>query len=223
MDIPELQGVRKTTEGELIDGDKDLVEFAEMTYLADVRGNHEISALRVKACYNYKTEATTFACVRKDKIDNSRLDEICKINEEKAVFNSGGPVHITKAMEENAGANKITMHFTIGHIGAANDWFFAKDTECDPSLRNRERDQVWISIPPINNGQYAAECARLGGGNEGFLRLAGGEPTAFTCKFDVGEVSTDFETRVVVNMEYRYMQFIETPLLIKDQGDTDLE
>ena len=53
------------------------------------------------------------------------------------------------------------------------------------------------------------------------MYLPGGQPRKVICSYDTETVDSDFETRVNVELSYRYMQYIEKPILIKDIGGED--
>ena len=55
----------------------------------------------------------------------------------------------------------------------------------------------------------------------GFVDLANGADSQVVCSFDVTDVESVYETPVNVKLKYRYYQFIEKPILIKDVSIND--
>ncbi|MFT4297637.1 MAG: hypothetical protein ACMXX5_00415 [Candidatus Woesearchaeota archaeon] len=218
QDIPHnIRGVVKNFQGTILVGDTIIAEFSELNYQENIRGNWDGPRIRANLCYNYETEATTYVCLKRDMLANLDSTEICSLNEQKQVYNSGAPIHITKVTQTPLGSDKIQVQFEISHVGSANDRFYKVDTECDDSATNTDRDKVFFEIPTDINGNYA-QCSGLeeSTGNSGYVKLFSGRPRSVICTFEVGNIEGAFEKQLTATLRYRYHQFIEKRILVKD-------
>jgi len=220
QDMPAIKGARKTGSGTVVSGNQQLVTFGPLTYQQNVNGNIASNKIIATACYNYMTKATTQACVKKDGVDDSsQKNAVCTIEETKSVANSAGPLQVTQVSQIPLGNQKVQVQFTIGRTStAANELFFKKDTDCDDSQINLNKYVVHVKVLPIVNELYSASCTgwQTGSGSEGDITLFDGAPRQLQCTFNVGNTNTDFQTPINVELSYRYMQQIDTPILIKD-------
>jgi hypothetical protein len=223
--LPEIRGARKDSTGNILKGSPEVITFDGLKYVADLAGNLPISSLRVRTCYDYETESSTLLCIKEDNVDGLRDNEICLVNELKNTANSGAPIHVTNVQETTRGSSGIQVSFDVAHVGAAdNKWFLPGDNNCDEKISNTESlYKVEVDVTPIVNGRYSAKCSggTFNGGNNGIVTLFNGEARTITCSFDIGDEQSDFETRSNINLRYRYSQFIEKPLLIRDLGNSE--
>lgn len=224
QDIPPLRGNEKNANGDVLNGDIDVVSFDGLNYQQNIAGNIDSTIIRAVACYNYKTQASASVCLKDETIDQTSENDVCDITGSKTVSNSGGPIQISQVTESSRGKDGIQLSFTITNQGEANDRFFKVDTDCDRKVNNPEKDIVYIDVSAIDNGRLNARCTGFkdgNGGSTGFVYLPGGESRKVICTYDTESVENDFETRVNVELSYRYMQYIEKPILIKDIGGDD--
>ena len=223
-DIPEIRSVKKASDQSIIQGGTEVVTFSEMNYQKDEPGNFEIDSFRVQACYDYGTIASTTICVKEENVDGLKDNEICLVNEDKPSLNSGAPIHIQNVKETSKGKDGIQISFDLVHVGNPGDtWFPVGDNECNDQITNTDLYKVEVEVDPIIDGRYGASCSGgdFNGGNKGTVRMFDGQPRKVICSFDIGDQASDFETRVNINLDYRYQQFIEKRLLIKDLGITE--
>jgi hypothetical protein len=222
VDIPEIAATKKSSDQTVIKGGTEVVTFPELKYKKDEPGNFMINSFRVSACYDYETKTASKICIKEKNIDGLKDNEICKISENKETVNSGAPIHITNMLESTRGKSGIQISFDVAHVGpATNKWFKKGDLECNDLVSNSELYAVEVIVDPIIDGKYTAKCTGNGasnGGNDIMVKLWGGEPAKVTCSFDVGNQATDFETRVNIKLKYRYLEYIEKQLLVKDLG-----
>jgi hypothetical protein len=219
--MPPLNGARKNAEGIILPGDIDIVSFDNLLYQQDIVGNFDNTIIRALACYNYEARASANICLKREAIDGINVNDVCQITGRKDVFNSGSPIQITEVMQSSQGREKIQLSFRIQSVGAPNDRFYRHDTMCDRSVSNTDKNIVYMKVLPIDNNRINADCTGFMNGvrgSEGYVNLFNGEPRNVVCSFDTSSVQSDFETRVNVELKYRYMQFIEKPILIKDIG-----
>lgn len=221
VDIPELPGARKGGDGSVIAGQTDVVTFDDLEYQQDLAGNLAISNFRVRACYDYDTEASSQLCIKEKNVDGLKANEVCLINELKGVANTGAPIQIVNVAETAKGSNGVQISFDVAHVGPADfRWFPHGDNECNDRIDNKDMYKVEVEVDPIVNGKYSAKCSggSFDGGNKGTVTMFNGASRKVICSFDVGTQESDFETRVNIKLKYRYLQYIEKQLVIKDLG-----
>jgi len=221
QDMPAIPGAKKTGSGTIVDGNQQLVTFGTLTYQQNINGNIGSNKIIATACYNYVTRATSTLCVTKSGLDDpAQKNVVCTIDGTKSVSNSAGPIQVTDVKQIQSIKGKIQVQFTVGKVSTAtNELFFKKNTNCDDSQTNLDKYKIYINVLPIVNSMYAANCIGWqdgGSGASGYFTLFDGAPRQMQCSFDVGTVSTDYQTPVNFELGYRYMQQIETPILIKD-------
>jgi hypothetical protein len=215
-DIPGIEGSKKGIDGAVINGFSDVVEFAELNYIPNIAGTLGPVPIRAASCYNYETRATASLCIKEETIDSIRDNEVCQIAGEKDVANSGAPVRITMVKEAPQSKDSIQAQITIGALGQPTDSFYKEGTECDNKRNNPDKFVVFMEVEPIVNGAVTARCSGLNGGNSGFITLFDGADRTISCSFDTSGISGNFETRMNVKLRYRYSQFIEKNIIIRD-------
>lgn len=217
--IPAIQGARKSADGSAQNGLAEVVTFSGLSYQQDLAGDLPINNLRVRACYDYETKASAQLCLKPGGVDGLKDDEICMISETKTVANSASPIHVENLKEFPRGKEGIMISFDIVHQGPANyKWFSTGDDVCDDSLNNEDLYALEVEVDPIVNNRYRADCARLDNSDRGEIILTRGAPQTVVCTFDIGEQDVEFETPVSVKLKYRYSQYIEKQILVKDLG-----
>lgn len=221
MDIPEdIRGASKGSEGDIILGDTIIMEFPkEFNYLPDIQGNFDGPRIRPELCYNYENTASAYICVKSDLLRDSETEQICKIAGTKSTFNSGGPIHVTELKESALGTSKIQLTFKIAHVGDSRDRFFKQDTECDYKVTNLNKNKVWVEVTSDINGNKAS-CSGLEEPNAdnsgGYITLYESNPRTIVCTQDLTGVDGVFEDLFTIGLRYRYNQFIEKQILVKD-------
>ncbi|MFT4303236.1 MAG: hypothetical protein ACMXYG_01610 [Candidatus Woesearchaeota archaeon] len=218
QDIPDdILGVKTYPGGMVVRSGRILAEFPGFNYAGNLPGNWE-PRIRANVCYNYATNATVAACIKTDMLSKFDRKEICELTGSKNVFNSGGPLHVTKVTQTPLSSDRIQLQFTISHVGERNDRFFKRDTNCEDSQTNQDKDKVFFEVLTDIDGNLA-ECTgfveRLSG-SSGYVKLYNGVEQIVTCNFDVGDIATDFEKLINLRLEYRYYQFIERKILIEN-------
>lgn len=218
--LGEIQGARKSSDGSIQKGLIDIISFDGLSYQQDLAGDLPINNLRVRACYDYETKASAQLCLKPGGHDGFRENEICMIAESKTVANSAAPLHVANVKEHPRGDDGVMISFDIVHQGNSNfKWFASGDSDCDDTIGNAEMYSLEVEVEPIVNGRYRAECARLGGNDKGDLVLTRGAPQSIVCTFNTGNQDIEFETPVNIKLRYRYSEYIEKQILIKDLGN----
>jgi len=213
-----LMRSRKNFEGTIIKGDRTVVEFPQLSYERDLFGNTE-TTIRAELCYDYKTSTSTNVCVKRDVLSTG-LDtrKICDVSGEKDPQNSGAPIHITSLKEAPIGDDKIQLIFEIEHVGPVNGQIYKRGTICDDTITNSDRNKIFISVTSDVDGRYP-ECSGLQdriSPHEGYVTLYDGQKHPVTCTLDLAGVNSIFEEVFTVELDYRYGQFIEKKMTIRD-------
>ncbi|MFH1211716.1 MAG: hypothetical protein V1659_02185 [Candidatus Woesearchaeota archaeon] len=225
--IPEIPGAKKNFEGTALPGEKNAVAFENLNYQNDLSGNTQLN-YRIEACYNYQTRSTTPICIKDDVIGNIGDETICKLNEEKAVKNSGGPVHITSVRETPSGENKVQLLITVSHVGTGTIFqeisAWGADGICKDTVTNQDKNIVHVTVDLPGNAPASVVCTGLEGVNagatEGDLTLFRGEPRKFTCTVTGNGNGNIYQELLSVNLDYAYSSFIDSVLLIQDVTDS---
>lgn len=216
-----LLGAKKNFAGDVIEGGRSVISFGDATplnYQPDLTGNFGLT-VRANLCYNYKTIASSQICVKRDLLTNIDTKEICTISGDKLVSNSGGPVQVISMSESPVGDNKVQVNFVVAHVGSENDRFYKINTACDDRATNPNKDKVFVNMVSDINGARG-QCSGLESASadrsSGFITLFNGAPRNVVCTFDTSSVDFVSQMPVLVQLEYRYSQFIERPLVIQD-------
>ena len=200
----DLQGTYKDSEGNKIEGTTTYVIFPKLNHHESLIGNTPYT-IRAEVCYTYATNVNSMLCIKEGQVDKE--GDICKINEKKAVFNSGGPVQVTSFEETPRGKNKFNFNFKIEPRG--NGGIYKKDSNCEQTRANENK--VFVSV---DTGMDGLTCTGLdGGATSGYVTLYGGE-RIITCTQEA-ETGTDFEKPVNIKLEYDYKEGISTEVLVK--------
>ncbi len=214
--IPEIPGARMRSSTP-ISGGIETVSFDGLAYQSEIAGDLTSQMVKVSACYNYKTRVTSNICVKENPYDSRGRDDICSVEGQRQVANSGAPIQITRMMQNVGGINSIQVRMEISHTGNAEDYFFKTDTDCEARDGNSDMYRVYVDVKPIVNGQITPRCSGLqeGDGSTGYVTLFDGQSRELICNFDLSEVEGSSVTPLNVELSYRYMQSIEKPITIR--------
>jgi len=229
LDIP-LQSAKKNIDGSILPGQFATISFDGLSYLPDAQGDIPKTFL-VDVCYDYRTKSTTPICVASDvtgSITSNADKSVCLINAAKVTKNSGGPVQITDFKQLPQGGSKISIIFTVSHVGTGQIYKFEGDDEkpCDDSLSNVERNKVWLELSLPNQSNSKISCMGDFSSNgkkvEGEITLFEGNPRTVTCTIE--EQSPEdiiYEDLLEVNMYYRYGETKQVTVNVKDLGSAN--
>lgn len=222
-DFPALiEGARKNFDGTVIPGGQALVEFGELRYLPDLHGNTD-ARIRANICYNYRTQTSTKICVKGNLLRDVAGEDVCVVNEQKNPQNSGGPIHISELREAPIGTDKIQLTFTISHAsdeqGTQGNFYAISSSRCDNTITNSQKNVVFVNVKSDINGRMP-RCDGLEMPSpdraSGYVRLFDGNPRIVTCALDISGIESTFEDLFEVDLEYKYEQFIEKRVEIRD-------
>jgi len=207
----DLIAKRKNPEGQIIPGNPVFVEFTGFNHQGKIVGAAQQFPIQAGVCYKYGTIANTQLCSRKDVL--SALDTgVCKVNEDKTVFNSGAPVQVSTITQNARGKDRIGFTFKIVHSGTGKIYEAKGGERCDASIR-KDVNKVHVKV---DTGLAGLSCTGLGeGGTEGLVTLYNGEKIV-TCTQQLE--GRDFKFQLLIDLEYDYEEFIETTLNVKASG-----
>jgi hypothetical protein len=223
----EFPGARKAFDGSILEGQFATITFEGLSYQPDSRGD-TIKNLQLALCYEYGTQTTTPVCISGDTTaasTDANDQSICAISGAKKVQNSGGPVQITEFKQLPQGKNKISVVFTITHVGQGNIYepgSVGTDTACDDSITNQKRNKVRVNVSL--DEASGADVACTGGFDEtndgatGLINLFEGNPRTVTCTITADESTSIYEDLINIDLEYAYGEETERTIVIKDLG-----
>ncbi len=197
---------RLDAEGNIIEENPVFVEFTNLNHVASVVGASQTFPLRANVCYKYGTIANAQLCAR-ENILNPREGGVCRIAEDKTVFNSGSPLQVASLSETARAQDKVGFTFKILHTGTGS--VFRQDTRCDEVDRQHE-NRVYVRV---ETGLPGLQCSGLSEGSDGFVQLFGGEKT-ITCTQTISS-RADFEFPVVIELLFDYQEHLDTNIVVK--------
>ena len=204
----DLQPVSQDAQGRRRESPEVLIEFPGLSYLGEITGAGFPFPIQADVCYTYGTKAVSFLCSRANLLNPER-NGICEINEDKTIFSSGAPVHITSLTENVRSANKIAFSFEIREVGRGD--VFGEASRCDKAT-TANQDVVSVEVITQLPG---LTCTGLGGGatNAGTVKLINGA-RQITCTQELATPS-DFQFAVNINLGYDYEETISTEIFVK--------
>ena len=193
------------SEGNEIPGTITYVTFSGFNFINSLSANNEY-VIRANVCYKYGTTAQADLCVLDDL--TSLEDEVCVVNEKKAVESSSAPIKVENLEETVAGTDKITFSFEIVH--RENGAISRLGSNCDSEVENE--DKVYVNV---DTGLTGLSCSGIeGGGTNGTTTLYGGKGL-IRCTQDTSGESGDFIKKVKIELEYDYKEHKERRVLVK--------
>lgn len=205
----DIEARRKDTQGNILESNPVFVEFKDFNHVSPIVGVSQPFPFRIRTCYNYGTTANSLLCVRKNLMNTE--NGICMIDEQKKLFNSGGPVQFLGLTESRRAANKIGFTFKVSHV--ADGDLFGPNTECDLNDRSTF-DKIKLKV---DTGMSGLTCSGLNQQSdtalEGVIGLYGGEKIV-SCTQEIDSLS-DYEFPVILEATYTYMDGVTTEVVVK--------
>lgn len=219
-----LPGARKNLDGSIIPGQFGVISFEGLSYLPDARGDIP-KTFQVDLCYDYKTFSSTPVCVA-DDVTNALTDiedkEICQINGIKTVKSSGGPVQVTDLKQLPQGGSRISVIFTLSHVGNGRIYKVGSPNRCDDNLRNTDRNKVDVLVSLPGTSSASVECQSFdtaGDSSAGEVILWEGNPRTVTCTIEGNSgANIIYEDLLDIELSYMYEQTSSVTALVKDIG-----
>ena len=209
-----VNGAQKNFDGTIIPGMIANFVFENLNYQGRLQGN-DLFTIRSTLCYDYENFATMQVCFKDDIVENVQDSTLCTLTGERLSHNSGGPVHVTNAIQNPLARNKVQVNLVLEHIGPGEFYGRSATEDCNPSVRNTNKYKVEVEVTTQDPGALV-QCARLGNSNIGTITLYGGAPQTITCSVTGGSPSSRVYTdTLTVRTRYRYGQFIEQPIIIQ--------
>ncbi len=215
----DLIEVRKGREGERIPGQAIEVSFEDLNFGKTILGELIEFPIRADMCYTYSTEAVSKLCVR-ENILNPKGNGICKINEAKTIFNSGGPIQITQLTENARSKEKIAFSVKIENQGLGS--VYKKTTSLDKKCNKDDRKQTNKLQLEIDTGMPGLKCTGFtaatttGTKVQGDITLYDGTKV-ITCTQVVSK--GDYEQIVGIKAIYDYEEKIQDTFTVRSSGD----
>jgi hypothetical protein len=151
--------------------------------------------------YYYETDvAVPEACFKGDFKD----DGLCKVEEGKKAFTSGGPITVTKVEESRAGSKNIFLKFYVSNVGSGK----AKASDADEF--SPVYDEIQFEVAETTPG---LTCTSRG--SAGIARLTDGQ-AVITCKSADLAKGDLFKKQVDLKLKYFYQSTIEDMFRIKE-------
>ena len=219
-----LEPARRGFDGSIITGESALIEFPSLSYIPDIVGNQEFT-IRANVCYGYRSYARAQICVKDNLLESAQDDTICTVSGSKPVSGSGAPVQVTNLVQNPAGSNKIQVTFTIENLGRGIVFAPTQGGNvgeiCQSNLGvNTQRDVVgvYVTLGDSRYNDYIVSCPLLGGINDGVVRMFQGAPAVVSCTIDVDPSSSSriFTENLNIDLDYTYLEYVETPLIVRD-------
>jgi hypothetical protein len=216
----QIRGAQKDTEGNVIQGETVSLDFPasgnSFSHQKEISGSVTYN-VRADVCYKYGTVVNTKLCVLDDILGTQGTEgKLCKINEDKAVDNSGAPVQVSMFRESVSSATKVAFVFKVKHVGTGTVHEAA--SECDKDFQKKDKVKIKVDTG-ISDG---LTCSGLSGGTasgstyEGSAQLLNGEREV-RCTQTINN-PTDLEKLVRIDLTYDYDQYIEKSLEVQHVG-----
>jgi len=220
-----LEPAKKNFDNTVLPGEISYVSFDNLAYKPAVFESLSLP-IRIEACYDYESYATTQFCMKRDVLESWEDASICTLRGLKPVGSSGAPLHVTMVEEAPISNNTVQINFMIEHLG--DGMFFYRDQykdlfdACVFSDMNPDIYKLEVFVEPVQKNAYDVKCLRLdnkldGGGAYGVVRMFEGAPLTISCFLTRTKpmgvrVYTDL---LNIRLRYRYGEFIEVPILIQ--------
>ena len=226
-----LPGARKNIDGSTLPGQFTTLSFDDLSYLPDAQGDIPKTFV-VDACYDYMTKSTTPICVANDvtgSLTSEDDNSICQLSGMKVTKNSGGPVQINEFKQQPQGGSKITLTFTVSHVGQGEIYQYQGNSvdPCDDSVTNQERNEVTLDISLPDQTTATISCGSAFTGSDrhvtGDIKLFEGNPRIVTCTIEEtsGQSGRIYEDLLEIDMYYRYGQSLKKTVNVKDIGSAN--
>ncbi|MBT4646866.1 hypothetical protein HOC11_01215 [archaeon] len=201
----DLLQTKKNSENDIIEGIPVYVDYENLAFNEKIEGNFN-PPIRASVCYKYGTRAVSNICIVPDLLQPADDNDLCKINENKQVFNSAGPIQVTEFKEIARSTDAISFTFKLKHKGSG--LFYSPETRCGGETASRLKNKVKINV---DSGLDGLTCT--GQDSDGNILLQGGE-RPITCIQRVTS-QTAYENRVNIEITYDYLEDATQYLLIK--------
>ena len=208
----DIYSKRKDPMGNIQPGPKVFIDFKNLNYEDKITGTEIDFPLRASICYLYNTKTISKLCIRKNILNPEQ--GICKVNEEKPVYNSGAPIQVTKLTENARAKDKIGFSFEIRNMD--NGQVYQRGTACDKTTR-KNQNKAYVRVETNMPGITCTGLENKGTTAEGYTTLYDGVKT-ITCTQPI-QSKIDFEQLITIETFYDYEEYKQTKITVKSSGE----
>jgi hypothetical protein len=215
-----LLGARRGFDGKTLNGGIATVEFGNLAYSLISQGDMQ-QTIVADVCYRYTTKAVTQLCVKNNVEQALSSDNICTLEGEKSIQNSGGPIQVTSLKESYAGNGKIGITLTISHKGTGSAFFKYSDLNCNNVASNMDKGKVQVKFDEVQVSGKSVPVVCQGIDDDEYIRLygdsttSGGESYNLYCTVDTSGSDNVVEVPLNLELNYVYLQSVSTSLTIR--------
>jgi len=150
-------------------------------------------------------------------LDNAQ--DICMLTGDKLPLNTGGPIHVTRFMENPLAPHKVRVNFVVRHVGTGNFYDRAEGEICDPSITNTNLNKVDVNLIGESYGLQIA-CDQFSGNSTGTITLSNEAPMTVTCTLTADPYATlqTYAENITIGFRYRYSESINRSIVIQPAG-----
>jgi len=165
------------------------------------------------ACYKYRTIAEPLVCIDPEPYSVFDEEKVCTIPQAGKTYglsSQGAPVAVTRVQQEISSRN---IHFTINirNVGSGKVIDENVRTECPLELEYSDIDKVVVTAKlPFD---AAPDCQPKGDYSDPVRLNENGDGVIF-CSFRKPSSKSAFETVLQIQLDYRYLDWIEKRLKI---------
>ena len=169
-------------------------------------------------CYEYETKARVSGLCLKNKVTGPSSGTACRIDEVKAVENSGSPFQVKTFTESPAGEKKVAVFLQAENAGKGiiyNKDYLSKG-KCIDS--DSDKNKVYVKVELLDFLDISSSMIKCSGlnNNEGLVTVIQNK-LQLRCEIDTSLISqeTAFETPLRATFNYVYKDSVSTTLNIK--------
>lgn len=191
------------------------LSFGDAKYLPNLPADF-FTELRADVCYDYKTEAITGVCLKKNLLQRNPDDNCAVDNQAVKVENSGGPIQIANVRQRPISGNKLSVTFDVTNSGAGK--VYKPGTFTDVCTSNDMNENVVVVELSSPTGKYPINCRRFTNTNSGEAKLVNNVKSV-TCEIDTsGLQEATFEDLLLISTKYVYRQAVGVPITIRNSA-----
>ena len=169
--------------------------------------------INVQVCYEGGTLAQPEVCVRPRPGKPGVLDGGCTVGEKSVSGGQGGPIAITKILDndvrEQGDSNVITFRIQVENVGGGDVINKGEVDDCKLSARDKQEARIDIQVGWLDGTEF--ECNR---NTDGKLVMNNGKGL-ITCVSSAVPNDQHYSTPLNIKMNYGYVDSIKTSLTVK--------
>ncbi len=215
----EIKSIKKNINGLVLNGGVATIEFANLQYMPIIREDSPQQTIWADVCYKYKTKVATEICVKNNYKKTTSETQICEVEGEKTLQNSGAPIHVTTLNESYIGNNKVGITLTLTHVGNGDGFFKDDKLSCNNVASNIDSGKVHIQFDNVKiaGKDVPVVCTEME--SSGYVKLvedtSGKETYKLYCTIDVSNAKNIEKIPLNLEMSYVYLQHVESNFIIR--------